>query len=303
MIAFCGYDFCSDGNSLSPCPTIVEKMSSAKIGEATFDDLYITQDITSFFTTDKPTEWDLFTIIQANFDNNLNGGNLEFELSKISGIRIKRRKLTDTSWITLYDKQIETIEDLTFAFNDFTALYNTEYEYAWVPVLNDAEGEYVTAQTLSTFNGVFVADVDSIYKFYAGVEYSQSQQVQKIGTFEPFGRKYPVYVTNALTNYQTGGIVGKIMADYEETRVLDRQKMVSEKNNLLQFLTNKKAKFIKDWNGNSFLVIIVSNPSVTYDSNWGNGMMNVGFNWSEVGDSESGEDLYSVGLVPQQQTT
>ncbi len=300
MIAFCGYGFCGDGNSLHPTPTNVENIISTEASNAIFDNLEISTDVTSAYTTDKMTEWGLDTVIWADFEGNLAGGNVEFLATEISTVRIKRRPIGEYEWITLYEKNIVEPQDLNFVFNDYLNIKSEEYEYAWVPVISGVEGNYVTDTIYSDFDGVFITDGETIYKFYAGVEYDTTSQVQKIAVFEPFGRQYPIYVSNAITNYATGGMNGRILGDYMSTGELNREEMVAEKNNLLKFLTNKKAKFIKDWNGNYHLVMVLGNPSVAFDNNWGMGMMKIGLSWSEVGDGTNGDDLYSVGLAPPQ---
>ena len=78
--------------------------------------------------------------------------------------------------------------------------------------------------TISTnFKGVFICDQETIYRFYAGVSYGGSEQVQKIGVMEPFGSKYPVFVSGAMTNYQKGRVEGTVLQNtYTETRQIDR---------------------------------------------------------------------------------
>ena len=99
--------------------------------------------------------------------------------------------------------------------------------------------------------------------------------------------------------YQTGGIGGWVLPeDYEDTHVFDRSKIVKEKEVLLNFLMNKKPKMIKDMNGNKWLVFFTGNPSLSYDNNYGQGMVKVNAEWTEVGDSESKDDLYEAGMIP-----
>ena len=73
--------------------------------------------------------------------------------------------------------------------------------------------------------------------------------------------------------------------------------MVEQRNILEQFLTNKKPKVIKDWNGNMWLVMFVDNIDISFDNSWGMGMTTLSSNWVEVGDPNSEADLQSLGLI------
>lgn len=188
-----------------------------------------------------------------------------------------------------------------FSFTDYTASDDQEYEYALVPVVEDVEGNYLTITATSTFDGVFLTDGTDIYKFYADVAYGNFQQTQKVNAHEPFGRKYPVIVSNGATNYMAGSMSGMVLAgDYLKTGKFDRRAIARERDTLLKFLTNKKPKILKDWNGNIWMVAIVDNPSVTYYDGSGMGLMNVSMTFMEVGDATDANDLAANGFaVPE----
>ena len=125
-------------------------------------------------------------------------------------------------------------EDLSFSFNDNTAQSGVEYDYAFVPVLSGVEGNYIVNTILSKFEGVFICDRETIYKFYAGVNYGGNQRVQQIGVFEPLGRKYPVVVSNSLINYETGSFTGTVLPnDFLENHDFNALSMVNERKQLL----------------------------------------------------------------------
>ena len=298
MFFLCGYDFCRDGNCLNPSPLLNSNYDSIKLTNGIFSHWEVTRDVNSAYSPE-PTAWDYLTIMNANFDGTLEAGNVDFGLSQIEGIKIKRRKLTDYNWITIKYIPVEDLSrDLSFIFNDNTAQSGIEYEYAFVPVVSNIEGNYITNTIASNFDGVFICDSELIYKFYAGVNYGTNQRVQKVGVFEPFGRKYPVIVSNSVINYETGNIVGTVLPnDYLENHVLDKLVMVNERQNLLDFLTNKKPKILKDWNGNIWLMIIVDSPSISFHRDSSMKLADVSTSWVEVGDANNQEDLYSTGFM------
>lgn len=298
MINFLGYNFTMDGNSLDPFPSNVINIKTIKIQNALYDNFFVTKDITTPFNTTPPDEWDIYTIMLATFSNNLNAGSIDLSTSDVDSIRIKRRKVGEFEWITIYEQKINTAADFYFSGEDYFAINDTEYEYAWVPVLAGIEGGYVTQTIESKFSGVFLCDVNTIYKLIARVEYGPTERTQLVGLFNPLGSKYPIYVSNGATNYETGSVTGKLIGNYENTHVFNRKEMVEQREALFNWLTNKKAKIIKDSNSNCWLVFVTGSPSVSYDVQWGNGMMDLSFQWGEVGDSNNTQDMQNVGLLP-----
>lgn len=301
MFAMCGYDFLLDGNALNPTTVPINNYTNVKLTNGIFDHWNVTKDVTTPVSTNIPTEWELLTIMNANFEGNIRADNLGgFIGVGIDGIKIKRRKINDFDWVTLKYIPINTLEDFTFVFQDNLAQSGQEYEYAFVSVAGGIEGNYITDSIGSEFDGVFICDAETVYKFYSDVTYGNTQRVQQIGVFEPYGRKYPVLVSNGLVNYSTGTLSGKIIPnEFFETRVLDKYAISKESKELVDFLTNKKAKIIKDWAGRIWLVVITDNPNISYIAKSQLNMLSASMNWTEIGDANSQEDLFSSGMVTE----
>ena len=299
MIGLIGYNFCSDGNALDPTPTNINNLTSTRIQNGIFDHFNVSRDTSFDYNSIIPTDWDTNTLMNANFAGNVSAGNVAQVAAGITSIRVKRRIKGTFDWITLREIPVSKPEDLSFVITDNLNAYNVEYEYAYVPVMEDVEGSYIIESIVSKFEGVFICDIDTVFKFYAGVEYDGNDAVQQVGVFQPFNRKYPIIVSNSIMQYQTGSIGGWVLPeDYEDTHIFDRSKIVKEKEVLLNFLMNKKPKILKDMNGNNWLVYFTGNPSVTYDNNYGQGMLKVSAKWTEVGDPNDKTDLYENGLIP-----
>ena len=247
MFVLCGYDFCSDKNALTEPPVQATRYDEVTLSNGIFDHWNVSEDVSKPYSSEIPTIWDLLTVMSANFNGNINAGNIDYSLSEINGFKIKRRKTTEFDWVTLKYIPIKDLDDLSFVFNDNLAASGYDYEYAFVPVIGDIEGDYISNTIGSKFEGVFICDQDTIYKFFAGVRYGTNQKVQKIGVFEPYGRKYPVIVSNGLVSYETGSLSGTVLpSDYMKTNKMDRLKITKEKKALFEFLVNKKAKILKD---------------------------------------------------------
>ena len=299
MIGLVGYNFCADGNALDPTPTNINDITFTKVQNGIFDHFNVSRDTSFDYSSIIPTDWDIDTWMNASFAGNTSAGNVAQVATGVTSIRVKRRIKGTFDWITIREIPVAKPEDLSFVITDNLNAYNVEYEYAYVPMMEDVEGNYIVESILSKFEGVFICDIDTVFKFYAGVEYDTNDAIQQVGVFQPFNRKYPIVVSNSIMQYQTGGVGGWVLPeDYEDTHVFDRSKIVKEKEVLLNFLMNKKPKILKDMNGNNWLVYFTGNPSVTYDNNYGQGMLKVSAQWTEVGDPNDKTDLYENGLIP-----
>lgn len=299
MIGFIGYNFCSDGNSADPTPTNINNITNTRLQNGIFDHFNVTRNVAFDYNSIIPTDWDIDTIMNADFKGNASAGNVSQMAAGITSIRVKRRVKGTFDWITIKQISVSKPEDLSFVITDNLNAYNTEYEYAFVPVMEDVEGSYIIESILSKFEGVFVCDVDTVFKFHAGVEYNNNTSNQQVGVFQPYNRKYPVVVSNSIMNYQTGSIGGWVLPnDFDDNRNPSRIAITKEKEGLLKFLLNKKPKIIKDMNGNSWLVYFTGNPTLSYDNNYGQGMVKVSAEWTEVGNPNDKTDLYENGLIP-----
>ena len=299
MIGLIGYNFCADSNALDPTPTDVNNITYTRVQNGIFDHFNVSRDTSFDYSSIIPTDWDTNTLMNADFAGNVSAGNVAQVAAGITSVRVKRRIKGTFDWITIREIPVTKPEDLSFVITDNLNAYNVEYEYAYVPMMEDVEGNYIVESILSKFEGVFICDIDTVFKFYAGVEYDTNDAIQQVGVFQPYNRKYPIIVSNSIMQYQTGGVGGWVLPeDYEDTHVFDRSKIVKEKEALLNFLMNKKPKILKDMNGNNWLVYFTGNPTITYDSNDGQGMLKVAAQGTEVGDPNDKTDLYENGLIP-----
>lgn len=227
----------------------------------------------------------------------------------ITNLLVKRQDVDDISggWLTLYSQPISQASDMDFTFIDFLNQYGKTYKYALVPLLTqtqsgvevEVEGGYtVSDEVQSIFDGVFIADSTGSQKCKANVGYGNVDMNQVVGSITPIGAKYPIIITNSQNQYHNGSISGTIVPDdYYFNGNLSRIDMVNKRNELEQFLTNKRVKVIKDWNGNIWLVMIVGNVSCTFNNNYGMGVVDFSTNWTEVGDPTNQQDLQATGLI------
>lgn len=299
MFQFIGYNFFSDGDALNTAPSNVDNITTVRLTNAIFDHFNVTRNTNTTVSTTLPSGWDYDTILDADFNGNIDAGNVDFLIDQISAIKIKRRIQGTFNWLTLKTIPVNTVEDLVFIFNDLLNQNNVIYEYAFVPIIEDVEGGYIINSIESKFNGVFIGDAETIYKFLYEVEYGNNQRNQQIGVFQVLGKQYPVFVANGELSYESGSVTATILNEDFQQNGIDRTAITQLKDAIKDFLTNRQAKILKDWNGNIWLCIVNSNIGVTYKSSYGMGIPVINFEWTEVGDAQSQQDLYNNGILDE----
>lgn len=300
MLQFLNYNFFADGDALNTAPSSVDNITNVKLTNSIFDHFNVTKNTSTAVSTSIPTEWDYDTIMNASFNNNIDAGNVNYLINQISSIKIKRRKQGDFDWLTLATIPINKVEDLSFIFNDLLNQDNVTYEYALVPIIGEIEGQYLINSIMSQFNGVFIGNAETIYKFLYEVKYSSNQRNQQVGVFQVLGQQYPIVVANGALSYESGNVTATILNDdFEKTGIIDRAEIVKQKDALKNFLTDKKPKILKDWNGNIWLCIVNSNIDVSYKEGTGMGIPVISFDWTEIGESNNQQSLYNNGILSE----
>lgn len=293
------YDFLLDKSTIDPSPAYISMTNGVQLTNAIFNSYDLSRDGSMAYSTTIPDEWNNSTIMQTNFNGNVNAGNVDYSTQDLAGVRIKRRIKGTFAWITLYDIAMDSSSSLSFTKYDLLNQHGVTYEYAFVPYLtNNTECSYIIKEVESKLDGVFVCSPGSIAKFYGGLSYGTGSMANKTGIFEPLGSKYPVVVSNADMQYYSGSLTATALT-YNQLMndKFDRYTSSAYLRLLMQFFTDKSTKIIKDWNGNLWLTAIVDNPQVSYNNNVGMGIGDVSFNFVEIGSAEDENTLQMHGFI------
>ena len=250
-------------------------------------------------SVDKPI-WDYCTMLNCNFNNNVNGGNVNIVLSQLSSIKIKSKKKGTYVWNTLKEIPVSTLTDLSFSFQDFTPPCGIDIEYAIVPVLiGNIEGDYIINELDDiVWDKIFVCDKDNIFSLYASATYNDLTDNVEIGQLQPIGSKYPILIRNSNIDYESGGISAQLFDDsFETTRVINSKAIVDKRNAWNTFIKNGKAKIIKDWNGNIWLARVNASTTSSFMQQGGNEINTVSFSFVEQGKWNNQTDLTENGII------
>lgn len=279
---------------------LTDDFDKVLIGTTLSDFISITSNITSAYTTDFPT-FNFDTIIQCDFDNNVNGGNINIVVNQLTKIKLKRRDLSTLNWITIYEKPINNENDINIKTIDSNIPSNIEQTYAIVPVLQSGEeGEYILSKATPNWEGIFISNNNKIFKLYNAVIYDTTTQNKQIGVLNPIGRKYPIIIENSENDYKSGGLQAQLYGyNFENTRKVDRNDVVKQTQDFINFIKDGSTKMITDWNGNIIMCKLVSSPTISYISSYGNGITNISFTWAEQGQYNAEQDLIDNNLYKE----
>ena len=99
MIGLVGYNFCADSNALDPTPTDINNITYTRVQNGIFDHFNVSRDTSFDYSTIIPTDWDVNTLMNADFAGNVSAGNVSQLAAGITSVRVKRRIIGTFDWI------------------------------------------------------------------------------------------------------------------------------------------------------------------------------------------------------------
>lgn len=297
-----GYNFYGEKDNLI-YKTDVYHPSYDKIAlqNLTIDELFVDEDITIPCTTNKPTGWNYRTVINAKFQNSLEGGSIQANNFRIEKIQIQRREVDEVEWQSIgeiiYNPNKRTLYELI----DKNIQNNFKYQYSLLPVAASVLGNRITSkEILADFEGVFISDKNNNYRLLYNINTNPIQHNMSNTTFEPLNAQFPIIVDGNL-NYRSGGIKALFIST-ETSNKNGKINIKSEKlsrSRLMNFLKNKKPKVLRQDNGEIMLIRIVGSPQEEHVDNL-SGIAYINFNFVEIGNMDSetlkaNDILISVG--------
>ena len=266
--------------------------TSVIIGNGIFDHLNITKDTSITYTEDIPIWDEENTLLDITFNGNINNTSPNY-----TKLVLKRKDDTLLNWLNLSEVEVDYNKDVYIDFNDSYIPTGVKQEYALVVYIDDIPSEYHTVDITPIWSKYFLSDKTNRFVLNAAVIYSNQMQNIQNGVLMPIGAKYPIVIQNGEGNYASGSVQFKVLGyQYDIDKRLDRISITKQKDDILTFLTNGKAKCLTDFNGNIYILKVINSPQISYDSNWGNGIVTISFDWVEQGKYNNYEDMLELVL-------
>ena len=296
----CGSNFVGGALACAITPTNIENINYVELKNGIYDDLYISKNADFELTNKCPDEWDFDTVLWAKFNGNDNAGNVDWNLETTSHLVLKSRSEGEFKWKTIAVKEINTIDDFVINYPDYFIASGQTVEYAIVNVLYGSEGNYATTKITPKFDKMFLIENDIVWGTDITDGFCDTTRNIPSSTVELLNSKYPIFVRNTIANYDTGNCKGAFIPLINEescelafSEEYDYMRIQYQKG-FMDFISDGVPKILKLPDGRMWIVQITPNPSDTANQMYNN--REISWSWVEIGDVNSEEDLYYLGL-------
>ena len=296
----CGSGFVGGELACALTPTGIENINYVELKNGIYDDLYITKATDFELSNECPKEWDFDTILWAKFNGNTNAGNVDWNLETTSHIVLKSRNEGEFKWKTIFVKEVHDINDFVINYPDYFIASGQTVEYAIVNVLYGSEGNYATTKITPKFTKMFLIEDNIVWGTNITDGYCDTTRNIPTSNVELLNRKYPIFVRNTIANYDTGTCKGSFvpLVDEESCELAydseyDYQRIKYQRE-FMDFITDGVPKILKMPDGRLWIIQVTPNPTDTANQHYNN--REISWTWVEIGDVNSEEDLYYLGL-------
>lgn len=286
--------FYGDKKSIQYTKTFIADIDYLEISNGTYDDFYVSKN--QNYDDSDGYKWDYDTILYAGFDNTTNASNVDFNVNTVSHILIKRQKDGAFAWDTIAVYKIQNARDFEIQGEDFTQRSGVKYKYAAVPVQYGVEGNYSTSEVDSFFDKVYIVEKDKVIGSDLTDGFCDTSRQFGSSVMPTLNNKYPSVIRKGITNYDMGSLSLSFleMKDCQYDSIENSYNRIMYQKDKMDFLSNGKPKLLKMFDGRMWLIEVINTPSDSANGYYGNRSIN--FEWVEIGDCESEEDLYYANL-------
>lgn len=268
---------------------------SVKLKDGIIDHIHIDSDLTVDETTEKTNYFTFNTVLNASLNGHLEGGSLINEGLQIERIRFQKRKTDELYWTDVAELEYSYPEKTFYEALDKYIQNDFEYEYSLLPVTSNVLGTRVTSDPVTAqFEGYFISDMDNNYKLIYNAQLNPIDHVSHSTLFEPLNNPYPI-VSYGNANYRQSSISATILTPNSHDGQIDIRTEKTEREKLMRFLKNRKAKIFRTPHGDSMLITITNNPREEANNSI-YGLMTVSFDFVEIGEVNS-DSLRMNGLI------
>lgn len=296
----CGSNFVGGALACAVTPTDIKNINYVELKNGIYDDLYITKD-TEFELSNKcPEEWTFDTALWAKFNDDTYAGNIDWNLETTSHILLKRRSEGEFKWKTIVVKEIHTIDDFVINYPDYFVASGQTVEYAVVNVLHGSEGNYAITRITPRFDKMFLIEDGTVWGTEITDGYCNTTRNIPSSTVELLNSRYPVFIRNTAANYDTGSCTGSFVPLIDEEGcepAYDAQydyQRIRYQREFMDFICDGVPKILKLPDGRMWIIQVTPSPADNAVQNYND--REISWTWVEIGDANSEEDLYYLGL-------
>ncbi len=290
---FCGMDMCSGKFAMLPQYINIGVTKNIQISDGTYDHLYLSANPDKS-VDDINEKWDKDSKLNADFQDSLDGGNSGFSLKNTDTIIIKRREKGTMDWITIFVIPVNEISDFNFVKEYYYGQADTDYDFMIISSIGGVQNAFEFSYCKSQFEGLCLADKEHFFRTIFNVEPIDISQNISDTPIVLLNSKYPVTISNDDSNYSTGTITASYFQSDENCNLITGKPNTMYREDIMTWLTNKKVKIVKLYDGTIKMIKVTGTPTIT-DGGHPN-LKKISFEFVEVGNVKSEEDLYATNL-------
>lgn len=274
---------------------VLDAATSVSIKNGVYDKIFLSSDPNNY--KDDKMEWNDSTLIIANYDDKeLNGGNIGSLANQLYSMKLKRREIGRSNWVDLAGYIITDTDNLNFLYIDkYARGRGTEYEYAVTYVLKDGtELPYVSSNVISEFCGAILADAETSYHVFLDPSLTSVTRNRKSNVITTLNNRYPFIFIGGNSNYDSGTFSGTMIKN-DGNNDWDFDGSYRYREEMVDWLTNGEPKILKMEDGREWLMSV--NGDVTEDNSEHVDKVSISFEFVQIGDYDSSDDLANNGLT------
>lgn len=289
---FIGYDsFGLKDGSMFNTRICIPEYKKIEISNLIIDEIMLNSDITKPFHEFKYYDWDIDTLLNAHFQNDLEGGNVSTAGRFIEKILFQKREVDSLVWEDVVE--IDFNDKIQYKILDMYVQNGFEYEYSMTPMAQGIAGaKRISTPTKVSFEGNFLTDGGSNnYRLVYNIDNGEVTRNVNQNMFEPIDSRYPIVIYGEL-DYKSGTMSALLYSgEYGEIDI-KKEKLAREQ--LTNFLTNGKPKVFKKEDGELIIINVTGKPQeIPFDKL---GMASIKFDYVEIAEFTK-ENLIMYGLT------
>lgn len=268
----------------TPIPT--SELDEVEMGAGMYDEVYVSLDTEQSKEQEKPSTWNLKTIMDAEFNNNLEAGSIDGSSHIVTNIQCYRREYANANddWKLISQFEYDNNYNVYTVIDRFIE-NNKTYEYAIVPLAKQIMGETLIGPPIKAdFDGTFISDIDTNIPMNVDFKFSDLTYNTNMSKSVPLNGQFPI-VSFGNANYRTGSITFLPLTPQQEfgySSEINKLDEFRNRQSVIDFLDNGRAKVIRRDDGD-VMVVATTNVRTSAKAEGLDAISTVTFDFVEIG--------------------
>ena len=289
-----GYNSFLSNNTTISLPS--NRYYRLELQNAIFDAIEGFDDIDKIYSSSKE-EWSYNCILNGEFRNDLEAGNIDTKGQDIKYILFQKRKQDELQWNTIakldYDKAI-----ILYQIMDYYIENAQPYEYCIIPVATTVQGNRSMETIIPDYDGIWLTDSQNNVQLLYNIEQGDVEFTKPSISTETLGGRYPISTYSGNLDYKKGSLKAIVLSDNSLDGPIDIYKEKINRTNVVNFLKNWKPKLYRNSsNGEMMMIATTNNPKFSPNNELSGRLGTISFDFQEVGDVYNDSDMRNNGFI------